>query len=78
MEESTAQAAKGALAGAAGGAAAGVTGGLKKAAGAAGDVLTGIFGALPWEMSPGEIVNAVTGGAAGAPGLIDVLAGVPI
>jgi hypothetical protein len=47
--------------------------GLDRAAQAAGDVLTGIFGGLPWEMSPGEIVDAVAGGggsASEAPGVI--------
>lgn len=40
--------------------------GLDIASQAAGDVLRGIFGGLPWEMSPSEIVEAVTGGAGGA------------
>lgn len=47
--------------------------GLDRAEAVAGDVLRGIFGGLPWEMSPGEIVRAVVpdfienlaGGAAG-------------
>jgi len=64
--ESAAEAGKGALAGLAGGAAA-VGGGLEVAANAAGDVLRGIFGGLPWQMSSSEIVSAVT------PGLLDVL-----
>lgn len=34
--------------------------GLDRASQAAGDVLRGIFGGLPWQMSPGEIVSAVT------------------
>lgn len=51
--------------------------GLDIARQAAGDVLRGIFGGLPWEMSPSEIVDAVTpqfvdnligGGAADAAG----------
>lgn len=48
--------------------------GLDMAAQAAGDVLRGIFGGLPWEMDPGAIVDAVTGALPGAaqPGLIDV------
>lgn len=43
-----------------------VTVGLDRAAQAAGDVLRGIFGGLPWQMSPSEIVDAVTGGGQGA------------
>ncbi|EMA01820.1 hypothetical protein C437_15411 [Haloarcula vallismortis ATCC 29715] len=47
--------------------------GLEKAASVAGDTLTGIFGGLPWEMSPDAIVDAVAGGgAAVAPILTDV------
>lgn len=49
-------------AGAVGGAVTEATVGLNKAASAAGDVLTGIFGGLPWEMSPSAIVDAVAGG----------------
>jgi hypothetical protein len=50
--------------------------GLDRASQAAGDTLRGIFGGLPWEMSAGEIVSAVTpdfienlvaGGASNAP-----------
>lgn len=33
--------------------------GLDRAAQAAGDVLGGIFGGLPWEMDPSAIVDAV-------------------
>lgn len=40
--------------------------GLDRAAEAAGDTLRGIFGGLPWEMSPSEIVDAVTPGGAGS------------
>lgn len=49
--------------GAAGGAVAGAVVGLDRAAQVAGDVLRGIFGGLPWEMSASEIVDAVAGGA---------------
>lgn len=50
--------------------------GLDKAAAAAGDVLRGIFGGLPWEMTPSEIVNAVANGAAeAAAGVLDAVAG---
>lgn len=62
-----ADAAKGAAAGFAGTVAADAAGGLDVAGRVAGDVLRGIFGGLPWEMSPGEIVHAVTGGLAGEP-----------
>lgn len=34
--------------------------GLDRAEAAAGEVLRGIFGGLPWEMSAGEIARAVT------------------
>lgn len=55
-------------AGAAGGAASAAVNGLDKAADAAGDALRSIFGGtLPWNMSPGEIVDAVTGGGQAAP-----------
>lgn len=50
--------------GGAGGIAADVTVGLDRAAQAAGDVLNGIFGGLPWEMDPGAIVDAVAGSSA--------------
>lgn len=67
--ETVTAAATGAKAKAAGGAAA-VFAGLDVATGkgldVAAGVLDGIFGGMPWEMSPGEIVNAVTGGASGA------------
>ena len=56
---------KGAAAGAAGAAgavAADVTGGLERATAAAGDVLRGIFGGLPWSMDPTSIIEAVGGG----------------
>lgn len=43
--------------------------GLDRAEAAAGEVLRGIFGGLPWEMSPGEIVRAVV------PDFIENLAG---
>lgn len=35
--------------------------GLSTAKEKAGDVLEGIFGGVPWEMSPDSIVDAVTG-----------------
>jgi len=41
-----------------------LTVGLDRASAAAGDVLTGIFGGLPWEMAPEAIVDAVGGGSA--------------
>jgi hypothetical protein len=34
--------------------------GLDRASAAAGDVLNATFGALPWDLSPGAIVDAVT------------------
>lgn len=57
--ENTVDAAKGAGAGIAGTLAMDASGGLDVAGRVAGDVLRGIFGGLPWEMSPGEIVDAV-------------------
>lgn len=50
--------------GGAGGIAADVTVGLDRAAQAAGDVLNGIFGGLPWDLSPSAIVDAVMGSSA--------------
>jgi hypothetical protein len=50
-----------------------LTVGLDRAGQAAGGVLRGIFGGLPWKMTPGEIVDAVAGGlgeAAGQAGLV--------
>ncbi|MFB6200676.1 MAG: hypothetical protein ABEI98_01555 [Halorhabdus sp.] len=58
------KAAAGAAAGAAGGGVVeATTGGLSIAAARAGDVLRSIFGGqLPWNMTPGGIVDAVTSG----------------
>jgi hypothetical protein len=48
--------------------------GLSRAGEAAGGVLNSIFGGLPWDLSPGGIVDAVAGGggdaAAGAAGMV--------
>lgn len=44
-----------------GGAADSAAQGLSTASDKAGDVLEGIFGGLPWELSATEIVDAVTG-----------------
>ena len=68
------EAAKGGAAGAAATAATEATVGLERAFAAAGDVLQGIFGGLPWEMDPFEIVEAVggEGGAEAAAVVVDV------
>lgn len=52
----------GAVAGAGGTVAADMTVGLERATAAAGDVLRGIFGGLPWDLSPQSIIEAVGGG----------------
>ena len=54
---------KGMAAGAGGTILADATVGLERAAQAAGDVLRGIMGGLPWEMDPFSIVEAVGGGS---------------
>lgn len=64
--ENSRDAAKGGAVGAGIGAVAeNATNGLSRAAEAAGDVLRGIFGGLPWEMDASGIVDAVS------PGVVD-------
>lgn len=58
MIDNSEDAGLGAAAGAVGGA---VVSNLEQATQAAGDVLRGIFGGLPWQMSWSEIVSAVSG-----------------
>lgn len=66
--ESTREAVIGAAGGAVGTIGAAAVVGLEKASAMAGEVLRGIFGAVPWELSWSEIVSAVGGkGAALVP-----------
>jgi len=47
--------------------------GLSQAADAAGDVLRGLFGGLPWELSPDAIVDAVSTLAVHTPDAVGVI-----
>lgn len=59
MAPSPSDAQKGAIAGAAGAAITDFAVGLERAAAVAGDILTGIFGALPWNLTGQETAQAV-------------------